>query len=128
MARRLTQAEIVAVIERRVDEAHQQVLRSTTDPARGFPRFKKKAEQTQDERVLDVLLLLLAEIHAEVLTADGLRAESYDRIDGSRLAADDTRIRRRLQGIPETATARDGGSQDQQHEPPGAESDPERGS
>jgi hypothetical protein len=114
MPRLLTQAQIVAAIELHVDEAHRRVLRSTTDPARGFPRFKKKAEQAQDERVLDVLLALLAEVHAEVVTADRLRAESYDRIDGSRLVADDTRIRRRLQGIPETAPPRAERNQDQQ--------------
>ena len=67
-------AEVVAVIERYVDDAHRRVLRSTTDPARGLPRFKKKAEQAQDER-----------------------------IDGAALVAEGTRLRRRLQGIPETA-------------------------
>jgi len=103
MTRPATPAEIVAIVERHVDDAHRRVLRSTTDPARGLPRFKKKAEQTLDERVLDVLLRLLAEIHTPTLTVDQLRTASYERIDGSALAADDTRLRRRLQGIPEVA-------------------------
>jgi hypothetical protein len=103
MARPRTHAEIVEVIERHVDDAHRRVLRSTTDPARGLPHFKKKAEQAQDERILGVLLALLAEIHPEVLAADQLRTASYERIDGDVLAAEDTRVRRRLQGIPETA-------------------------
>ena len=96
-------AEVVAVIERYVDDAHRRVLRSTTDPARGLPRFKKKAEQAQDERVLRVLLALLAEVHPEVLDIDRLQAASYERIDGAALVAEGTRLRRRLQGIPETA-------------------------
>jgi hypothetical protein len=96
-------AEVVAVIERYVDDAHRRVLRSTTDPARGLPRFKKKAEQAQDERVLRVLLALLAEVHPEVLDIDRLQAASYERIDGAALVAEETRLRRRLQGIPETA-------------------------
>jgi hypothetical protein len=107
MARPHTAAEVVAIIERHVDEAHRRVLRSTTDPERGLPRFKKKAEQAQDERVLDVLLALLAESHAEVLPADRLRADSYARIEGPLLAAEDTRLRRRLQGIPEFARSPD---------------------
>ena len=86
-----------------VDDAHRRVLRSTTDPARGVPRFKKKAEQAQDERVLRVLLALLAEVHPEVLDIDRLQAASYERIDGAALVAEGTRLRRRLQGIPETA-------------------------
>jgi hypothetical protein len=107
MARPRTHAEVVAVIERHVDDALRRVLRSTTDPARGLPRFKKKAEQAQDERVLDALLALLAEVHAEVLTTERLRTDSYDRIDGPALDADDRRLRRRLQGIPETAPSLD---------------------
>ena len=103
MGRPQTYTEVVAVIERHVDDAHRRVLRSTTDPARGLPRFKKKAEQAQDERVFDVLLALLAEVHAEGLTPDHLRAHSYDRIGGPVLAAEDKRLRRRLQGIPERA-------------------------
>ncbi len=90
-----------------MDEAHRRVLRSTTDPARGLPRFKKKAEQILDERVLNVLLALLAEVHAEALTPDQLRTDSYARIDGAALEAEDKRLRRRLQGIPETAPSVD---------------------
>jgi hypothetical protein len=52
---------------------------------------------------LDTLLGLLADVHPEVLTLDRLRSDSYTRIDGPTLAAEDTRLRRRLQGIPETA-------------------------
>ena len=96
-------AEVVKVIKRHVDDAHRRVLRSTTDPERGLPRFKKKAEQTQDERALDTLLRVLADVLPEPLTLDRLRADSYARIDGATLAAEDTRIRRRLQGIPEMA-------------------------
>jgi hypothetical protein len=107
MTRPSTHAEVVAILEQRVDDAHRRVLRSTTDPARGLPRFKKKAEQALDERVLDVLLALLAEIHADVVDTDRLRAESYERIDGPGLAAEDTRLRRRLQGIPESVRAAD---------------------
>jgi hypothetical protein len=107
MDRPRTCTEVVAVIERRVEQAHRRMLRSTTDPARGPPRFKKKAEQAQDERVLDVLLALLAEVHPEVLTPDRVRAASYDRIDGLLLASEDTRLRRRLQGIPEVARSPD---------------------
>jgi hypothetical protein len=94
---------MVAIIEGYVDDALRRVLRSTTDPARGLPRFKKKAEQTQDERVLHVLLALLGDVHPEVLNHDRLQAASYERIDGAALAAEDTRLRRRLQGIPEAA-------------------------
>ena len=103
MSRPRTPAEIVAIVERHVDDAHRNALRSTTDPARGLPRFKKKAEQALDERMLNVLLRLLAEIHTATLTADQLRIASYARIDGPALAAEDTRLRRRLQGIPEVA-------------------------
>ena len=103
MTRPQTYAEVVAVIERVVDEAHRRVLRSTTDPARGLPRFKKKAEQALDERVLAAFLELLAEVYPEVLTIDRLRTDSYQRIDGTSLAAEDTLLRRRLQGIPERA-------------------------
>ena len=98
-----TSAGVVAIIERYVDDAHRRVLRSTTDPARGLPRFKKKAEQAQDERVLRVLLTLLSEVHPEVLDLDRLQAASYQRIDGATLAVEETRLRRRLQGIPEVA-------------------------
>jgi hypothetical protein len=103
MTRPQTYAEVVATIERHVDEAHQRVLRSTTDPARGLPRFKKKAEQVLDERILDVLLALLAEVTVDVTTPDRLRVDSYNRIDGQRLEAEDKRLRRRLQGIPESS-------------------------
>src|SRR5262249_15176561 len=103
MARTWTYAEVVAVIERHVDEAHRRVLRCTTDPARGLPRFKKRAEQSEDERVLDILLALLAEVSVDALKPDRLRADSFERIDGASLAAEDKRLRRRLQGIPETA-------------------------
>jgi len=103
MSRPGTSEEIVAIVERHVDDAHRRVLRSTTDPARGLPRFKKKAEGALDERVLDVLLRLLGEIHPATLTVDQLRTASYERIDGPTLAAEDTRLRRRLQGIPEVA-------------------------
>jgi hypothetical protein len=103
MTRPRTYAEVVAVIERAVDDAHRRVLRSTTDPGRGLPRFKKNAEQALDERVLAALLELLAEVSPEVLTTDRLKADSYQRIDGQSLAAEDTLRRRRLQGIPERA-------------------------
>jgi hypothetical protein len=95
--------DVIAVIERHVDTAHRDALRSTTDPARGLPRFKTKAQQAQDDRVLRVLLTLLAEVHASGVTRDQLQQESYQRIDGAALAAEDTRLRRRLQGIPEVA-------------------------
>ena len=98
-----TSAEVMAVIERYVDDAHRRVLRSTTDPARGLPRFKKKAEQAQDERVLRVLLELLRDVHPEVLDLERLQTASYERIDGAALAVQETRLRRRLQGIPEVA-------------------------
>jgi hypothetical protein len=104
MSRPKTYAEVVQVIEQHVDDVHRQVLRSTTDPVRGLARFKKKAEQAQDERALDTLLRLLADVHAQVLTLERLRSDSYTRIDGAALQAADTRVRRRLQGIPETAT------------------------
>jgi hypothetical protein len=103
MTRPKSYAEVIAAIERAVDDAHRRALRSTTDPARGLPRFKKKAEQALDEGVLASLLELLAEVYPEVLTADRLKADSYQRIDGQSLAAQDTLRRRRLQGIPEKA-------------------------
>jgi hypothetical protein len=103
MSRPKTYAEVVQVIEHHVDDVHRQVLRSTTDPVRGLPRFKKKAEQAQDERALDTLLRLLADVHPQVLPPDRLRTDSYTRIDGAALQAADTRVRRRLQGIPATA-------------------------
>jgi hypothetical protein len=107
MARPQTYAEVIAVIERHVDDAHRRALRSTTDPDRGLPRFKKKAEQAQDEHAVNVLLALLADVHVNALTPDRLRTGSYDRIDGPRLAAEDKRLRRRLQGIPESAPSVD---------------------
>lgn len=94
---------VLAVIERHVDDAHRAVLRSTTDPARGLPRFKTKAQQAQDERVLRVLLGLLVEVDPSGSSIEQLQQASYQRIDGATLAADDTRLRRRLQGIPEVA-------------------------
>ena len=103
MARSQTPADLIAVIERHVDEAHRRVLRSTTDPERGLPRFKKKAEDAQDERVLSALLRLLADAHDDGVPVDRLRAASYERIEGDGLVAEDKRLRRRLQGIPETA-------------------------
>jgi hypothetical protein len=98
-----TLAQVLAVIERHVDDAHRHVLRSATDPGRSLPRFKTKSEQTQELRALKVLLALLVEVRADGSDADRLRKESYDRIDGTVLERDDTLIRRRLQGIPETA-------------------------
>ena len=82
------------------------VMRSTTDPTRGLPRFKKKSEQAQDERVLRVLLTLLCEVHPEVVDLERLQAASYQRIDGAALAVEETRLRRRLQGIPEVAPSK----------------------
>jgi len=107
MSRLKTLADVIAVIERHVDEAHRRVLRCTTDPARGLPRFKKKSEGAQDKRILDALLTVLAEVHDDGVTFDRLLAASYDRIDGDGLVAEDKRLRRRLQGIPETAPAAD---------------------
>ena len=103
MSRPTTYPEVLQVIEHHIDDVHRRVLRSTTDPARGLPRFKKKAEQAQDEHALDTLLRVLADVHPEGLTLDRLRSDSYTRIDGEALVAEDTRVRRRLQGIPETA-------------------------
>jgi len=102
-----TLADVIAIIERHIDEAHRRVLRCTTDPGRGLPRFKRKAEAAQDERILEALLTVLAEVRDEGLTLDRLRAASYDRIDGDALVSDDKRLRRRLQGIPETAPLAD---------------------
>src|SRR5438067_12104982 len=96
-----TVAEVLAVIERHIDDAHRHVLRSATDPGRTLPRFKTKSEQAQELRALNVLLKLLAEARADGADADRLRKESYDRIDGSTLEREDTLIRRRLQGTPE---------------------------
>jgi len=101
MAKPQTYADVVAVIERHVDEAHRRILRSTTDPAKGLPRFKTKSEHAQDLRGFAVLLALLVDAHAEGWDADRLRQASYDRVEGARLEAEDTLIRRRLQGIPE---------------------------
>jgi hypothetical protein len=98
-----TVEELLAIVERHVDAAHRPVLRSTTDPARGLPRFKTKAQHAQDERVLKVLLALLAELHPGGAAVDRLQQESYERIDGAALAAEDKALRRRLQGIPEVA-------------------------
>src|SRR5436309_15918871 len=98
-----TVAEVLAVIERHLDEAHRHVLRSATDPGRSLPRFKTKSEQAQEARAFKVLLALLAEAHPEGLEAEVLRQASYERIEGDVLAREDTLIRRRLQGIPEVA-------------------------
>jgi hypothetical protein len=98
-----TTGEIVAIIERHIDDAHRHVLRSATDPGRSLPRFKTKSEQAQELRALNTLLKVLVEIRADGSDADRLRQESYVRIDGDVLTRDDTLIRRRLQGIPEAA-------------------------
>ncbi len=98
-----TTAEIVAIIERHIDDAHRHVLRSATDPGRSLPRFKTKSEQAQELRALNVLLALLKEVRADGADNDRLRQESYQRIDGDVLSREDTLIRRRLQGIPESA-------------------------
>jgi hypothetical protein len=103
MTRPETYAEAIEVIERHLDEAHRVVLRSTTDPGRTLPRFKTKSEAAQDQRAFNVLLALLADLRGLGRDTEPLQKESYDRIDGASLAADDTKIRRRLQGIPETA-------------------------
>jgi hypothetical protein len=103
MPRPTTYADVLAVIERQVDEAHRRILRSVTDPAKGLPRFKTKSEHAQDLRGFSVLLALLVEAHADGWDADRLRQASYERIEGALLEAEDTRIRRRLQGIPERA-------------------------
>ena len=103
MPRPKTYAEVLAVIERHVDDAHRRILRSVTDPAKGLPRFKTKSEHAQDLRGFSVLLALLVDAHAEGWDADRLRQASYDRVEGTLLAEEDTRIRRRLQGIPERA-------------------------
>ena len=96
-----TTAEIVAIIERHIDDAHRHVVRSATDPGRTLPRFKTKSEQAQELRALNTLLKLLLEIRADGSDADRLRQESYARIDGDTLSREDTLVRRRLQGIPE---------------------------
>jgi phage I-like protein len=98
-----TYADLLAVIERHLDEAHRHVLRSATDPGRTLPRFKTKSEQLQDQRGMNVLLALLTAAQTTPVTSDELRQASYERINGAQLAAEDTKIRRRLQGIPETA-------------------------
>ncbi|HLZ28602.1 MAG TPA: hypothetical protein VKV73_14915 [Chloroflexota bacterium] len=103
MPRPKTYAEVLAVIERHVDDAHRRIVRSVTDPEKGLPRFKTKSEHAQDLRGFSVLLALLVETNDEGWDADRLRQASFDRIDGPRLAEEDTRIRRRLQGIPERA-------------------------
>jgi phage I-like protein len=98
-----TYADLQALIERHLDEAHRHLLRSATDPGRSLPRFKTKSEQLQDQRGFNVLLALLTAAQLTPVTSDELRQASYERIDGALLAAEDTKIRRRLQGIPETA-------------------------
>ena len=98
-----TLADLLAIIEKHVDDAHRHVLRSATDPGRSLPRFKTKSEQAQELRALNVLLALLVEARADGADRDRLRKESYDRIDGAVLEREDTLIRRRLQGIPEIA-------------------------
>src|SRR6266567_2404673 len=103
MPRPHTYAEVLAVIERHVDDAHRHLLRSATDPTKGLPRFKSKSEQAQEQRAFNVLLALLVDAHSAAWDADRLRQASYDRIEGTLLAAEDTRIRGRLQGIPERA-------------------------
>ena len=106
-----TVADLLGMIERHVDEAHKHVLRSATDPGRSLPRFKTKSEQAQELRALNVLLKLLIEARADGSDADRLRQESYERIDGAVLEREDTLIRRRLQGIPETAPGAKGPAQ-----------------
>jgi hypothetical protein len=101
MARASSVAEVVATIERHVDEAHRHVLRSATDPGRSLPRFKTKSEQAQEARAFKVLLALLAEVHPQESDVEKLRQASYERIEGDVLTREDTLIRRRLQGIPE---------------------------
>jgi len=103
MPRPKTYAEVLAVLERHVDDAHRRIVRSVTDPAKGLPRFKTKSEHAQDLRGFSVLLALLVDTHAEGWDAERVRQASYDRIEGPLLAEEDTRIRRRLQGIPERA-------------------------
>jgi hypothetical protein len=103
MTRPQTHAQVIEVIERHLDEAHRVVLRSTTDPGRTLPRFKTKSEAAQDQRAMNVLLALLADVDLEGRDKEQLKQESYARIDGALLAAEDTKMRRRLQGIPEVA-------------------------
>src|ERR1700730_14291450 len=103
MARPQTCADVLGVIEGHVDEAHRRILCGTTDPEKGLPRFKTKSEHAQDLRGFSVLLALLVDANVEGWDADRLRQASFDRIEGPRLADEDTRIRRRLQGIPERA-------------------------
>src|SRR5437016_2329787 len=109
MSNEQTRAEAIEIIERHVDDAHRHVLRSATDPGRTLPRFKTKSEQAQELRALTVLLALLVEARADGADADRLRQESYGRIDGAALEREDTLVRRRLQGIPETAPRSKGG-------------------
>ncbi len=99
-----TVAQVLEIIERHIDDALRHVLRSATDPGRTLPRFKTKSEQAQELRALKVLLAVLVEVRADGADADRLRQQSYDRIDGAVLEREDTLIRRRLQGIPETAS------------------------
>ena len=118
MSRSEAVAEVIAIIERHVDDAHRAALRSTTDPAKGLPRFKTKSQQAQDDRALRVLLRLLGEVHTSGATIDQLQQASYQRIDGASLAVEDTRLRRRLQGIPEVAPQLIDASRAPEHEPP----------
>jgi hypothetical protein len=111
-------AEVIAIIERHVDDAHRDALRSTTDPAKGLPRFKTKSQQAQDDRALRVLLRLLGEVHPSRATIDQLQQASYERIDGAALAVEDTHLRRRLQGIPEVAPRVTDAPRAPEHEPP----------
>jgi hypothetical protein len=47
--------------------------------------------------------VLLAEVHPSGGTIEKLQQESYQPIDGATVAVEDTRLRRRLQGVPEVA-------------------------
>lgn len=98
-----TFADVLAVIERHVDAAHRHVLRSVTDPGRTLPRFKTKSEKAQELRALNVLIAVLLELRSDGADRARLLKESYDRVDGAVLEREDTLVRRRLQGIPETA-------------------------
>jgi alpha-ketoglutarate-dependent taurine dioxygenase len=118
MSRSEALTEVIAIIERHVDDAHRDALRSTTDPAKGLPRFKTKSQQAQDDRALRVLLRLLGEVHPSGATIDQLQQASYQRIDGATLAVEDMRLRRRLQGIPEVAPQLLDAPRASEHEPP----------
>ena len=103
MATPETYADVLAVIERHLDDAHRHILRAVTDPARGLPRFKTKSEQLREQRGFEVLLALLVDARADGADAERLREASYRRIGGDLVADEDKLIRRRLQGIPERA-------------------------